>query len=442
MSKIFFLEYTQAEFGTLKDDIAQNVTGAEFIIVSGKNIDIKEFIRVKMRGIEKLDFFLLDARALQNTDYTSILLFKANILEKYPDLSGFFVIARHSSGLSNEEYNDIIRNSVGGKNYIVFDESDNVSLSNKIVNCIKNILCDEEGKDEAIDIESIVKEKPKISDNESVSAMKRNANKSSNSKKSIVVEELFEEGNEDERVKKNENINMRVKDEPKKEDFKLNASDLLVAEDSTVYEKKSGCIFDNLNNRLSWDSFDNIIILFGTSGAIGTSFVSMSLALELKNSGAKVAYVEFDPISDLDYKAKDFGFAHNGNDYEYHELVLTKNKFLKGMNCHVIDIGNNFKYLNRAFELGWLENGRLILVSTGNYKGLKRLDEAIEEINEIQIKPDIILINSILDKEDYAKYDKDSLYFFEFMKHIDDKENKYMLSLIAKELNKSFEHNI
>ena len=39
----------------------------------------------------------------------------------------------------------------------------------------------------------------------------------------------------------------------------------------------------------------------------------------------------------------------------------------------------------------------------------------------------------------YSKYDQDSLYFFEFMKHIDDKENKYVLSLITDELNKDFE---
>ncbi len=437
MSKIFFLEYMQADFDDLKDNICQSVKDAEFTVISGKNVDIKEFIRVKMRGIEQLDFFLLDVRALQNTDYTSILLFKANILEKFPDLSGFFVIARHSSGLSNEEYNDIIRNSVGGKNYIVFNESDNAALSYKLLNCIKNILSDKEEKTETMDIENLVQEKIKISDNESVATIKRNSGKSLNVKKNIAVDELSDK--EDGKVKTGEDIKKETKDEIKTEDLKLNADDLLVAESVAVYDKNENYVFYNINKKLLWNSFNNIIILFGVNKAIGTSFVSMSLALELNNSGAKAAYVQFDPVSDLDYYAKDFGFVHNGNDYEYNGLVLTKNKFLKDMNCYVIDIGNNLIYLHRACELGWLDRGRLILVSTGNYKGLKRLDETVEDIKALQIKPNIIFINSILDKEMYSKYDQDSLYFFEFMKHIDDKENKYVLSLITDELNKDFE---
>ena len=56
MSKIFFLEYMQADFDDLKDNICQSVKDAEFTVISGKNVDIKEFIRVKMRGIEQLDF--------------------------------------------------------------------------------------------------------------------------------------------------------------------------------------------------------------------------------------------------------------------------------------------------------------------------------------------------------------------------------------------------
>ncbi len=438
MSKIFFLEYMQADFDDLKDSIGKNFTEVEFTVVSGKNVDIKEFIKIKMRGIEHIDFFLLDVRALQNTDYTSILSFKANILEKYPDLSGFFVIARHSSGLSNEEYNDIIRNSVGGKNYIVFNESDNASLSNHMLNCMKNIISDE--KTETIDIEDLVREKSKISDNESISAMKRNHNKHLNTKKNIEVEELLSE--ECSKVEMKENTKKEIGNEIRKEDFSLNASDLLVVEEAADYNKKGNYVFEDINRKLIWHSFGNIIILFGVSRTIGTSFVSMSLALELKNTGAKVSYVQFDPIADLDYQAKDFGFTYNGNDYEYQALVLTKNKFLKDMNCYVIDIGNNLKYLNRAFELGWLDKGKLILVSTGNYKGLKRLDETIEEIKHLQIKPDIVLINSILDKEAYSKYEQDLLYFFEFMKHIDDKKNKYMLSLIADKLNKDFERSV
>ncbi len=440
MSKIFFLEYIQEDFDDLKDNISQNIKTADITAVSGKNVDIKEFIKVKMRGIEQLDFFLLDVRALQNTDYTSILLFKANILEKFPDLSGFFVIARHSSGLSNEEYNDIIRNSVSGKNYIVFNESDNSALSDKLLNCIKNILSDKEKIMDTIDIENPVKEKLKISDNESVATIKRNSGKSLNAKKNTVIDELSDK--EYEQVKITEDIKKETKDKLNNEDLKLNADDLLVAETVTVYNKPENYVFNNINKKLLWGSFNNIIILFGVNKAVGTSFVSMSLALELKNSGARVSYVQFDPIPDLDYQAKDFGFIYNGNDYEYDGLVLTKNKFLNDMNCYVIDIGNNIKYLNRACELGWLDKGRLILVSAGNYKGLKKLDETIEDIKALQVKSNIILINSILDKEAYSKYDQDLLYFFEFMKHIDDKENKYVLSLIVDELNKDFESRI
>lgn len=429
MNKIFFLEYAQDDFGFLKDSISHNVKETECISVTGRNIDVKEFIRVKLRGIEDIDYFLLDVRALQNTDYTSILLFKASIIEKYPGLIEFLVIARSSEGLSNEEYNDIIRNSVGGKNYKVFNDSDNSNLSDEIIAYIKNGKDKETKNKVVIKADAIVREKSKISDDDSLATTKRKGVKAEETPIELI------EGSKDALGTYERHINNEQMSGEKKP-HRLNAGDLMVAESKSQYGGISN--IGDYDKKLEWHNNDDIVLFFGAGPAVGTSFVAMSLAIELGNSGAKVSYVQFDPISDIDEKAKDYGFLYNGSEYVYKNVVFTKNKFIEGMNCHIVDIGTNYKYLLRAIELGWLNRGKLIIVSAGNHQGLKKLYEIIDDILSYAIDSKIMIVNPILSKDSYSAYEAGKLFFFEHMKRIDDRENRYVLSLLSGEINKEF----
>lgn len=436
MKNIYFLGYKSNEFDFIQSTLKTELESYNVLTMTGKNINVKEFIRIKLKAVEEtIDYFILDVSVLQNTDYTTVLSFKANIVDKYPDLRGFLVIARQSDGLSSEEYNDIIRNSVNGKNYILISDSLVHNMCDNIINYIrehedkeefKNIKNDYLFSEQEISLRSV----DKVSDNDSVRTIK--------------------DKNKSDKQSKKETADYRNGREISKEGIsfpyhkKLSDEALLVAEEMEEYnfgKLLKPAVNQNKTKKI-WNSNDNTVIVFGAKKGIGTTFVAMSLALVLADEGAITSYVQLSKFPDLDEKAEDYSMFNSGEYYEYNNVFFVKNAFLSNINYHVIDLGNNYSRLKRAFELGWLDNTQLLLVGQGSTGGLKELDDCISKVSDITSDFNIMIVNPILNEERYEVYEKFGfLSYFEYAKKPSDKKNHYNLSIIVDRLHETVLNN-
>lgn len=431
MKNIYFLGYKSNEFDLIQSTLRTELKDYNILAMTGKNINVKEFIRIKLKFVEKnIDYFILDVSVLQNTDYTTVLSFKANIVDKYPDLTGFLVIAQQSDGLSSEEYNDIIRNSVNGKNYILISDSSVHTMCDNIINYIR----EHEGKEEFKNIkndylfseqEISLRSVDKVSDNDSVRMVK---DKNKSDKQSMKEKADYRNGSEEEMSKESISFPYHKK---------LSDEALLVAEELDEYnsDKLFKSVINKNKSKKSWSSNDNTVIVFGAKKGIGTTFVAMSLALVLADEGASTSYVQLSKFPDLDEKAKDYSMFNSGEYYEYKNVFFVKNAFLSNINYHVVDLGNNYSRLKRAVELGWLDNKQLLLVGQGSTRGLKELEACISKVSDIVSDFNIIIVNPVLNEERYEMYEKFGfLSYFEYMKEPSDKKNYYNLSIIVDRL--------
>lgn len=513
MNTVYFLGYASKEFNEIKKELRLRFGEYELIENKGQNIEVKEFVRVKLKKLpSEPDFFLLDVRTLQNTDYTTILSFKANITEKYPKLKGFLVIAQQSDGLSTEEYNDIVRNSVNGKNYKVFSDSNPSKIAAKIADYMnleqgkelkrkgkntadkkteeapeekgKGIVKANERETDGIEEIEIFKEKESaeekiraITKAEELEGLKAEAEEIDEMKeieiheakgkkvdeaeksdkeiadesvgnevettaderrkglKSILLSEGFLRKREDIRtpvkISDNESIASMKRRLRAKELWESEGNGLRTGQDTKEEEEKGVAT----RQKRIWRCQDETVIFFGSRSKVGTSFVSMSLALTLAGYGARTSYVQFARLSNLDEMARDYGMTVKEDCYAYGDVLFTVNDFPEGMNYHVLDFGNDYDALFRAVELGWLNKGRLYIVASGTTGGLRSLNTCLLRIRRIPDEPNIIIVNPILDREEYRTYEgRNRLYYFEYVKTVDDEKNVYNLGLIAERL--------
>ena len=429
MKNIYFLGYQSSEFDVIQSTLKTELKDYNLLTMTGKNINVKEFIRIKLKSVEEtIDYFILDVSVLQNTDYTTVLSFKANIVDKYPELTSFLVIARQSDGLSSEEYNDIIRNSVNGKNYILISDSLVDDMCDNIISYIREHEGKEKlrnkGNDSSISENEIsLRCVDKVSDNDSVRAIK---DKNKTDKKFMKDKAVY--GKEDREAISTDNSSFSYHQ-------KLSDEALLVAEEIDEYNSDQLLKATINKNKKIWNGKDNTVIVFGAKKGIGTTFIAMSLALVLADEGAITSYVQLSKFPDLDEKAKDYSMFNAGEYYEYHNVFFVKNAFLNNINYHVIDLGDNYSRLKRAFELGWLDNKQFFLVGQGSTGGLKELDSCISKVSDIINEFNIIIVNPVFNEERYEVYEKFGfLSYFEYMKEPSDKKNYYNLSMIVDKL--------
>lgn len=437
MKNIYFLGYKSDEFDCIQTKLEIELNDYHLLVTTGSNINVKEFIRIKLKAVKEcIDYFILDVSVLQNTDYTTVLSFKSNIADKYPDLSGFLVIARQSDGLSAEEYNDIIRNSVNGKNYTLISDSLVDDMCENIVKYIREQDKKEElrfGKENKFfdGSEEPIRKIEKISDNDSVRELnyKNQKGKQDDGKQ---VKERESHRKEAEEEEKGDGIYFSY-------NKKLSDEALLVSEEIGGYHynasDKSVRSIVSVKKEKNWSSKDNTILVFGVKKGIGTTFVAMNLALALAKEGAVTSYVQLSKLPDLDEKAKDYAMIRIGGYYEYNKVFFVKNAFLDNMNYHVVDLENDYFKLKKAVELGWLNNKQLLVVGQGSTSGLRELDACISKLCDITEDFNIMIVNPILNEECYENYEQfGSVYYFEHIKEPGDKKNSYNLSMIVDEL--------
>lgn len=438
MKTVYFLGYRSDEFKIIKEELKTGLKGYDIIEYLGHNIDIKEFVRIKLKKLELFpDYFLLDVRALENTDYTTILSFKSNIMDKYPELKGFLVIAQQADGLSTEEYNDIIRNSVNGKNYTLFCDSDSEKTAKEIVGYIYSM--DERKKKEKENTGNARVNK----EEEKADVIDKNLyfNIKKNEEIHTLQEDIeIEKTDEGEEGCYNELLQERKKISDN-ESFK-SMKRRLCAEEFWEQRENTGFLSDEkgggnpkLNLRRRWLCKDEIVVFFGSKSGIGTSFVAMNLAMSLSDAGAKSAYVQFSKLPNMDEMARDYGMRRIEGYYGYDETFFVKNEFLSDMNCHVLDLGADYYSLERAIELEWLTENRLFIVSNGNNEGLKQLDDCLFHLKDKTGVLNLIIVNPILNKSRYEAYEGQArVYYFEHVKVLNDDRNSYNLRLMTDEI--------
>lgn len=451
MKRVYFLGYKSDEFEIIKEEIKTGLNRYEIIEYLGHNIDIKEFVRIKLKALEAApDYFLLDVRALESTDYTSILSFKSNIMDKYPDLKGFLVIAQQSDGLSIEEYNDIIRNSVNGKNYTLFCDSDSEKTAKEIVSYICAMdrrkkkgeeRLKNDGMNKSFDEMEIIEENIDLgkegientyeqTEENDVGKTEENQEGRIEKKKAGQTDEreflVHHEGRRLKKISDNESFRSMkrrfcVEDLWKKEEDKDFVSDA-----KRVYEIRRG------NPKRNWDCKDEIVAFFGSKKGIGTSFIAMNLALTLSSSGSKTDYVQLAKLPNMDEMARDYGMKKIEGYYRYNGTAFMINEFLDDMNCHVLDLGVDPHLLKRAIELEWLKKNRLFIVSNGSNEGLKNLDECLFHLRDEIGCLNVIIVNPILNKDRYETYEEEArVYYFEYVKTLSDDKNDYNLGLMT-----------
>lgn len=448
MKNLFYLGYESDAFHSVSKGLKHRLKDFELTEYTGQNVDVKEFVRIRLKGSNsEPDYFLLDVRSLQSTDYTAILLFKANIMDKYPSLKDFLVIAQQSDGLSVEEYNDIIRNSVSGKNYPVFYDSSPDRNVEAIVNYIENRQ--EEGEREHQDRkEKRKKRRKKEGSKDEVQKEEGEENGTETEETEITMEDIVKEPFDQEQGSKKElSAPVRTRDKISDNESVKSMKRKLYAGDLWEKEKDVSCLSDLRGvktavykeeegyKKKNWDCEDELAIVFGTKPGLGTSFISMSLALFMAESGARTSYVQLAKRPHLDESAKDYGMKKTETYYKYKKAFFTQNEFLEKMNYHIADLGSNFTLLKKALDLGWLTDNRLYLVAGGNTSGIKALDNCIFKLNELAGGYNIIIVNPILSDSVYEAYAEDTqVYYFEYVKEPSDKVNSYNLGLIANEL--------
>lgn len=465
MKHIYFLSYKGKELPGLRQVLKENFPSFTVNEFSGNNIDVKEFVRIKLKALDKpIDYFILDVRALQSTEYTTILSFKANLLDKYPTLKAFLVVAENSDGLSTEEYNDIVRNSVNGKNYILFSDSSNQKNTDNIVAYIKESSYSKQREEpegdtgckaslEAVKApDDIIRAPSKISDNERAKTICLRARRdsriggiaASDEKRKhtdkgeyLLNKESFCEILRDDYAEERSRGMYRIKREHSPES-RFNVDNLFVAE-SGIKEASNEHIITTgdmfFSSKRIWSGYDNMAVFIGAERKVGTSFVAMSIAMALSKEGAVASYVQLSKLPDLELTAHDYGFVNKGDYYEYDKVLFVQNAFLDEVNYHILDLGDDYRALDKAIELGWLANKQLFIVSGGGTKELRRLNECISRLPLSLDFYKILIVNPILSKELYYDYEDSSrVYYFEHMKRINDIKNSYTLSLITEDL--------